>query len=289
MHLKQLMPFIGQLPLNKMHDGALEAFKAARKLEDIRTKSINNALQVVRRILNLAARSWRDEHGLTWIETAPLITMLPVRDARKPYPLDWDEQRKFYQRLPGHLARMALYKVNTGTREQEVCQLRWDWEVTVPKLKTSVFIVPGNIVKNREDRLIVHNDIAQSVIEAVRGKHDTFVFTYQGRPLKKMNNTAWKHAWKAVGLPVSDAYLRGPHNLKHTLGRQLCAAGVPLETRKVGRNAAGLRRSSLSSTWFSSDATIAQPGTVHNRAAPIPANFPQPFCDARQFCSVNTR
>jgi integrase len=148
-HLKQLMPFIGQLPLNKVHDGALEAFKAARKLGGIRTKSINNALQVVRRILNLAARSWRDEHGLTWIETAPLITMLPVRDARKPYPLDWDEQRNFYQRLPGHLARMALYKVNTGTREQEVCQLRWDWEVTVPELETSVFIVPGKIVKNR--------------------------------------------------------------------------------------------------------------------------------------------
>ena len=93
MHLKQLMPFSGQLPLNKVHDGALGAFKAARKLEDIRTKSINNALQVVRRILNLAARSWRDEHGLTWIETAPLITILPVRDTRKPYPLDWDDQR----------------------------------------------------------------------------------------------------------------------------------------------------------------------------------------------------
>ncbi len=67
----------------------------------------------------------------------------------------------------------------------------------------------------------------------VRGEHDTFVFTYHGRPIKKMNNTAWKHAWKAVGLPVNDAYLRGPHNLKHTFGRRLRAAGVPLETRRV--------------------------------------------------------
>jgi len=29
---------------------------------------------LVRRILNLAARKWRDEQGLTWLETAPLIS-----------------------------------------------------------------------------------------------------------------------------------------------------------------------------------------------------------------------
>ena len=29
--------------------------------------------------------------------------------------------------------------------------------------------------------------------------------------------------------------------------------------------------------------------TVHNSAQPVPANFPQLFCDARQMCSVNTR
>ena len=27
---------------------------------------------------------------------------------------------------------MALFKVNTGLREQEVVNLRWDWEVKVP-------------------------------------------------------------------------------------------------------------------------------------------------------------
>ncbi len=55
--------------------------------------------------------------------------MLTVTDARKPYPLSWEEQRTLFQALPEHLARMCLYKVNTGCREQEVCQLRWDWEV----------------------------------------------------------------------------------------------------------------------------------------------------------------
>ena len=82
LHLRQLDPFIGDLPLASVHLGTLQPFIEARRKQGIKTKSINLALGVVRRILNLAARLWRDEHGLTWLETPPLIQMLPVMDAR---------------------------------------------------------------------------------------------------------------------------------------------------------------------------------------------------------------
>jgi integrase len=71
---------------------------------------------------------------------------------------------------------MALFKVNTGCRDQEVCGLRWEWEVAVPELETSVFIVPGNWVKNGEDRVIVLNRVAASVVGSVRGEHPEQVF-----------------------------------------------------------------------------------------------------------------
>jgi len=154
--------------------------------------------------------------------------MLPLNDARRPYPLGWEEQKVLLQALPAHLARMCLFKVNTGTRDQEVCQLRWDWEVTVPELGTSVFIIPSERVKNREDRLVVLNRVAQSVIEEVRGNDDQYVFAYRSKPFFQMNNSAWKRARAEVGL--SDLRV---HDLKHTFGRRLRAAGVPLETRKV--------------------------------------------------------
>ncbi len=115
-----------------------------------------------------------------------------------------------------------------GCREQEVCQLRWEWEVRVPELDTSVFIIPGNKVKNREDRLVVMNRIAKSVVEEVRGNHPEFVFTYKGDPIRGINNSSWKRVRKAVDLPLVRV-----HDLKHTFGRRLRAAGVPLETRKV--------------------------------------------------------
>jgi hypothetical protein len=90
-----------------------------------------------------------------------------------------EDQAVFFPELPDYLARVALFKSNTGTREDEVCGLRWDWEVPVPELGTSVFLVPGDRVKNMEERLVVLNRIARSVIDSVRGMHSEYVFVHK--------------------------------------------------------------------------------------------------------------
>ena len=64
---------------------------------------------------------------------------------------------------------MALFKVNTGLREMEVSKLQWSWEIRVPDLRTSVFVIPASAVKNRMDRVVVMNDAAREALEAVRG------------------------------------------------------------------------------------------------------------------------
>lgn len=240
--LEQLDPFIGDLPLEQVHDETLKPFVAHRLEQGRKRKTVNITLGLVRRILTLAARKWRDEQGRTWFETPPLISMLPLTDARQPYPLSADEQKRLIQELPDHLAKMALFKVNTGTREQEVCRLRWEWEITFPELQTSVFLIPGAFVKNREDRVIVLNDVARSIVESCRGKHPEVVFSYRDRPIKKMMSTAWRKAReraadkleKEAGEPAPFGFRHvRVHDLKHTFGRRLRAAGVPLETRKV--------------------------------------------------------
>jgi integrase len=227
LHLKQLDPFIGSLPLDGVHMGSLRPFIEARRREGRKTKTINLALGIVRHILNLAASEWLDERNLTWLLAAPKVKLLKVTDARQPYPLSWDEQARLFAELPAHLARMALFKVNTGTRDKEVCHLRWDWEVPVPELNTSVFIIPGQRVKNGEERLVVLNRVASSVVESVRGEHREFVFTLRGRPVTMMNNTAWQAARVRAGLPQVRV-----HDLKHTFGRRLRAVGVSFEDRQ---------------------------------------------------------
>jgi integrase len=197
MHLKKLDPFIGSLELKQVHMGSLQTFIAKRRQQGVRTKTVNLALGVVRRVLNLAASEWMDEQGITWLAAAPKIKLFPVTDARSPYPLNDEEQALLFQELPDHLARMALFKVNTGLREQEVCRLKWDYEVKVPEVETSVFVIPGERVKNGEERLVVLNRVARSVIESLRGQHPDHVFAHargrddEPRPVTKINNTAW--------------------------------------------------------------------------------------------------
>ena len=225
--LKRLMPWIGSLPLKRIHIGVLQSWIEHRRKEGVATGTINHGLKVVRRILNLAQSEWLDENGLTWLAAAPKIKLLPDTRKRQPYPLNWDEQQQLFSALPAHLAEMALYAVNTGCRDAEICNLRWDWEVKVPTLNTFVFIVPGEFVKNGDERLVVLNDIAKSVVNACRGKHPTHVFAYKGKPVARMLNSSWCRVRKILSLEQVRV-----HDLKHTFGRRLRAAGVSFEDRQ---------------------------------------------------------
>jgi integrase len=122
---------------------------------------------------------------------------------------------------------MALFAVNSGCRDGEICHLRWEWEVRVAEIATSVFIIPGTEVKNGQERLVVLNQAAELVVAQRRGQHREFVFSYNGRPVRRMLNTAWKRARLKVGMPQLRV-----HDLKHTFGRRLRAAGVGFEDRQ---------------------------------------------------------
>src|SRR5688572_20908281 len=102
-----VMPFIGALRLDRVHNDTLEGFKEARSKEGIKAGTINRDLDSVRRVLTLAARVWRHPNGMAYLDTAPLL-MREQGQARRPYPLEWDEQERFVNELPPHLRDMAL-------------------------------------------------------------------------------------------------------------------------------------------------------------------------------------
>lgn len=225
--LEKLMPFIGKLTLDQIHDQTLAAYVKQRKDEGRSHKTINLGLGIVRRILNLAARKWRDEDGRTWLETPPLLTMLPlIGFQREPRPITWAEQRRLLPYLADHLAQMALFDLNTGARDEVVCGLKWEWEIFIPELGRSVFDVPRENVKGRKrSRVLVCNSVAQRIIEGQRGKHPVYVFTYRGKRIETVSNNGWQRARKQAGLP--DLHF---HDLRHTVGMRLREAGVREET-----------------------------------------------------------
>jgi len=220
--------------LEQVHDGTLRAFISHEIGASKAPKSTNNAL-VVSAVLNRAARVWRSEDGLPWLRQAPpkLNRISQKGKQVRPCLLSWEEQDRLFQELPGHLANAALYGINTGCHEQEICQLRWDWEVAVRDMNTSVFVLPEALTKTGTERIVVLNCVARQVIERRRGTHPDRVFTYRGAAVKKLHSSGWRRAWKSAKLPSGKGVLKGVHNLRHSFGRRLRSAGVSLETRKA--------------------------------------------------------
>lgn len=263
-YLEQTDQFIGDLPITHVDNEALKPFirwmKEGDKLPNGRPKrpssnrTINIALQRVIRVLNCCHKEYRDDMGdrkVPWLDAVPAIATLNEDKNKRPeYPISWEEQRIFFAELPSYLRKMSIFKVNTGCREQEVCKLQWDWELYIPQISRSVFIIPAEFggrhensgVKNREDRVVVLNDAAARIVEEQRGQHPTWVFPFQGRAIHRMNGTAWESAldraateWKKRYHSPANKWFRTlrVHDLKHTFGNRLKAAGVEYEDRQV--------------------------------------------------------
>jgi integrase len=227
-HVALLHSYIGGLQPQQVHDQTLEPFIRARLADGASATTINRSLEVVRTILNRAARSYRDPDGRPWLDAMPpLITMLP-ENPRLPYPITWEEQDTLFRLLPPHLARMALFAVNTGLRESNVCGLQWTWEVRVPELGRSVFVIPADAFKTKRPHVVILNDVARSIIESQRRKHPIWVFPYRGRRIGKMNNSGWQQARSQARLPLVRV-----HDLRHSFACRLRAAGVSAEDREA--------------------------------------------------------
>lgn len=227
-HVMLLLPFIGSMEIGHIHDATLEEFKDSRRIDGVSPTTINRTLEVVRTILNRAARAWRDEAGQPWLLTAPPLITMEQENRRQPHPLSWDEQDAILPLLPAHLQSMVLFAINTGLRDENVCGLRWEWETPIPEAGRSVFIVPADDFKTAVNHVVILNDAAWRIIEAQRGHNKDYVFTYAGHRVGTMNNNGWQHARAKVGL--EDVRI---HDLRHTYASRLRLAGVPQEDRNA--------------------------------------------------------
>jgi len=224
--IKHMLPWLGDIHIDEFHMDMLKPWLTFRDKQGLKTNTINHGLRVVRQILNCAIE-WRDENNLTWLAGAPKIKLRPVKDQTKPYPINWQEQEMLIAELAPHLKDILLFLVNTGCRDQELCELRWEWEIPVPEIDSSVFWIPADFTKNGEDKIVVLNSEAKAVIDRCRGNNETYVFSYQGKKISRVMSSGWKRARKSAGLPHVKV-----HDMRHTFGRRLRAANVSIEDRE---------------------------------------------------------
>lgn len=266
--LESVLPYIGDLPLMDVTGEALDTFKHDRLNgqgsfnKPAMAGTVNKELTVVSTVLNRACRDW------DWIPRVPRIRH--VRGAkRQPYPLTWEEQRKLFEALPTGWDQMAaLFAVNTGVRKDELFGLRWKDRVILKDLDTFLFVLTDT--KNGQDRAVICNSIARRAVENMREirkgwrRHmkdlelkvatqklssrdkrraerqiarlnrrltSGLVFpSFNGYKITSISKIMTK-AWIDAGLPCDRMTKKGIHNLRHTFGHRLRAAGVPDEDR----------------------------------------------------------
>ena len=223
--VERLLPYFAGVYIHNIHDDspALNKLKRDLKSKGRKNKTINAYVEVLRRMLN-QAQDWRDEFNMTWIERAPKFKMLPLNDSRPPRPITQDEEIRLLNELPEHLAAICRFTLSAGIRDWSVSRLKWDWMIETAY--GTAFEIPVLHNKQKERGLIICNSDAMQVLRSLRGQSD-FVFSYKGKPIARVVNSAWKKARSRADL--GDLHF---HDLRHTFGYRLREAGVDHETRQ---------------------------------------------------------
>lgn len=236
---------IGDLPLSHVHQGTLEPFeRAQRGLR--RSSTIARSYRTTVAVLNHAARVLRDGNRPWLTHAVPKIQAPDWGDRLPPHHLDWPDQDRLLAQLDKptsrHLIAPVLFGLATGAREQEICSIKWTQEIDAEGMpRGSVWWIPPEIRKGnakrppsqQQGRYLIANATARSVIDRQRDNGSALVFPGPNRQqILRINNTAWRSAWAKAGLPTTGTK-RGVHNLRHTYGARLEAAGVPWDYRKA--------------------------------------------------------
>ena len=247
-HINQLRPIIGTTPYNEIfrgYDGKgvptkLEAFLLKRGKQGLSLRTLNGAVEIINLIGNFASTQWRKRNGEPVLPFYNRVHKISKRQAKaltiKPPaqhpPMSWEEQVILFNEFNDRLRDLALFAVNTGLREREICHLRWEWEQFDPESGIRFFMIPREEQKNWEHRIVILNSIAEAIVLKNRGIHSRYVFSYNGERFEKINATSFKQARIRAAKKKSDIRKICVHSFRVTFSTRLRAALVPEEDRK---------------------------------------------------------
>jgi integrase len=267
-HLRKLEPYLRSQRLDAIDMSALQPFIRDRKEKDgVRNATVNRALEIVRRILNLAHQDWR------WIRAVPKIRMLKEPRRRIRF-LRREEAQRLLDAMPKHLKPIVGFALATGCRAGEIFGLEWHRV----DLARKVAWLDHGATKSGEGRGIPLNADAVAALRLTFGQHPRWCFTFAGNRILK-SSTAWDRARQRAG--IEDFRF---HDLRHTWASWHVQSGTSLpELMELGgwksyemvlryAHLAPEKLSSVASRieWHSSK----QDGTSGNEAVAPSATFP---------------
>jgi integrase len=236
-HRNQIEPRLGERPVSKVTQGDVERFIADCVRGGLAPKTVNNCLGLLYGIFELAIkRGWAHENRCKCVEKPK------VEEDTDIHFLDQEEVEALLRAAPdtefGAVQR-ALYlaAVMTGMRQGELLALRWidvDWrarrirvrrnyvrgEFGTPKTRRSSRSIP------LADRLGGELDLLYRRSRWTGDEDLVFANPHTGGPLNGCS------LLKAFQRALGRAGVRRVrfHDLRHTFGTRMAAAGVPMRT-----------------------------------------------------------
>jgi len=210
--------YLGELMLDEVTLDVIDSIRAA-KLKEATKATTNRYLALIRSILLRARDEWE------WIDKVPKVRLFK-ESANRERSLTREQAGKLLAELPEHLRDLVLFSLATGLRQGNVLKLEWS-QINLEQRHAWIHAWQS---KNRRPIAIPLNEVAYSVLIRQKGKHESRVFTFRGKPLESANTRAWHKALKRAEI---DNFRW--HDLRHTWATWQRQAGTPThELQRLG-------------------------------------------------------
>jgi integrase len=235
---RHLTPFFADKAIERISPGDIEAYMHAKRREGLATKTIQNQLAFLNAVFVFAIkRGWANSNPVAHVER-PRKTQGSKRRLRFLQPAELDALvRNVPDDALGHVERVLyLCAAMTGLRQGELLGLRWadiDW--TAGRVRVADNFTRGQIdsPKSHDGRSVPMADRVAGELERLhqrsRFQADSdlvLCHPHTGNPLDPSKlRKRFKRALKRAAAPEITF-----HELRHTFGTQLAAAGIPLRT-----------------------------------------------------------
>lgn len=191
--------------LQRLHDDIVRA----RQCKPI---TANRYLEILSAVLHYGKRR-------EWIENVPTIPYAKVRKVTKPF-LSQQQAVALLNAMPEHLNHTCRFALATGLRDANVRLLTWDRI----DLNRGHAWIDGDMAKGGKPIPVPLTIDAYAVLSEC-DPSSGYVFVYRGKPVaKRSNNTAFRNAREAVGLPWATFHL-----LRHTWASWHTMRGTPTD------------------------------------------------------------
>lgn len=210
--LRWFNDYFGNLYLDQINRDLIDHISDIKKQESS-PSTANRYLALIRAILRMARDEWE------WIDRAPRVRLYPEPKKR----IRWitpEEAKRLIKELPPHLADMASFSLATGLRQRNVSYLRWDQV----NLDNEIAWIHADQSKSGKSIKVPLNFDAISILNKRIGQHDTYIFTYQDKPVDRTSTKAWKAALSRSGI---DNFRW--HDLRHTWASWHVQSGTSLQ------------------------------------------------------------